>query len=86
MGMQDKTPLVSVIMGVHGAHLPVHELENAIQSVLNQTFSDFEFLICEEGSSFEIRQILENYAENDSRIQLVGGCGNTQSVLSWDAT
>lgn len=75
MGMQDKTPLVSVIMGVHGAHLPVHELENAIQSVLNQTFSDFEFLICEEGSSFEIRQILENYAENDSRIQLVDGCG-----------
>lgn len=46
MRMPDKNPLVSVIMGVHGVRLPVHVLESAIQSVLNQTFSEFEFLIC----------------------------------------
>jgi glycosyltransferase involved in cell wall biosynthesis len=62
------TPLVSVLMPVYNAERYVAE---AIESILSQTFRDFEFLIVDDGSTDGSRAILEPFAVRDSRIQLV---------------
>ena len=41
-----------------------------MESILNQTFRDFEFLIVDDGSVDDSRAILQTYAERDSRIRL----------------
>ncbi|MDD4052568.1 MAG: glycosyltransferase [candidate division Zixibacteria bacterium] len=44
-------------------------LRQAIDSVLGQTFGDFEFIIIDDGSADDSRPIIENYA--DARIRLL---------------
>ena len=46
-------------------------LDLAIESVLAQTFSDFEFLILDDGSTDRSRAIVERHAAVDSRIRLI---------------
>lgn len=58
-------PAVSVVMPVYNS---VKYLAEAIESILNQTFSDFEFLIFDDGSTDGSAQIIKNYAAEDSRI------------------
>lgn len=57
---------VSVVMSVYNGEKYLRE---AIDSVLNQTFKDFEFIIINDGSTDETQEILESY--NDSRIILI---------------
>jgi GT2 family glycosyltransferase len=59
-------PRLSVIMSVYNdaIYLPV-----AIESILAQTFSDFEFLIVDDGSDDDSGSIIERYAGQDSRIR-----------------
>lgn len=62
-----KRPYLSVIMGVYNC--PTREmLFRAIDSVLGQTFTDFEFIICNDGSDNETGKWLKEAAEKDSRI------------------
>lgn len=60
------TPSVTVVMPVYNG-LPY--LKEAIQSVLNQTFTDFEFLIIDDGSTDASVACIESY--RDSRIRFV---------------
>lgn len=46
-------------------------LSEAIESVLNQTFTDFEFIIVNDGSSDDSKQIIESYAKSDARIRII---------------
>ena len=62
------TPTVSVLMPVHNAE---PYLRRAVESILDQTFADFEFLIIDDGSTDGSRATLERYAAQDSRIRLV---------------
>lgn len=62
------SPMLSVIMGVYN-NAPF--LREAIESILNQTFSDFEFIIVDDGSTDESPFILKEYAEKDGRIKLL---------------
>ena len=64
----EKIPLISVIMSVYNAEKYLHD---AIDSVLNQTFSDFEFLIIEDCSTDNSLQILEEYNRKDDRIIII---------------
>lgn len=61
-------PLVSVIMPVYNAQLYLAE---AVESILNQTFSDFEFITIDDGSTDKSLKILQRYAALDDRIVLV---------------
>ena len=45
-------------------------LREAVDSILNQTFGDFEFVIVDDCSTDATRQILEEYAGRDSRVKL----------------
>lgn len=59
-------PKVSVVLPVYNAALYVKE---AVQSVLNQTFQNFELLIYNDGSTDNSLEILQQF--EDSRIRIV---------------
>jgi glycosyltransferase involved in cell wall biosynthesis len=60
-------PAISVIMSVYNAE---RYLSAAIQSLLAQTFTDFEFIIIDDGSTDRSAAILADFAEKDSRIRI----------------
>ncbi len=60
-------PLVSILMPVYNA---ADYLKQAVDSILQQTFEDFEFLIIDDGSTDQSLQILQFYATKDKRIKL----------------
>ncbi len=62
--------LVSVIMSTYNEKLEY--LKEAIESVRNQTYHDFEFLIVlDNPENAEIRQCVLEYVEKDARIQAI---------------
>lgn len=66
--MINTTPTLSVVMSVYNAG---DYLCKAVDSILNQTFHDFEFIIIEDCSTDDSLQILEKYAQKDARIILI---------------
>ena len=62
------SPAVSVVMPVHNA-LP--HLDQAVESILRQTFSDFEFIILDDASTDGSLDRLREWAARDSRIRLL---------------
>jgi len=59
-------PKVTVLMSIYNGE---KYLKEAVDSILNQTFKDFEFLIIDDGSTDRSLEILESY--NDPRIIIV---------------
>lgn len=68
-------PKVSVLMGVYFTGENTQDLENSVKSILSQTYTDFEFLIHDEGSNAAAEALLDQLAAADSRILLVRGDG-----------
>lgn len=58
-------PKISCIMPVYNTE---KYLEECIESILNQTFIDFEFIISNDGSTDRSSEIIKKYAKKDSRI------------------
>ena len=69
-----KNPLVSVVMVVCNVE---RFLGEAIESILGQTYRDFEFVIVDFGSSDKSKEIISSYAARDSRMKLheIPHCG-----------
>ena len=67
-----KIPKISVLMPVYNCELYIKE---AIDSILNQTFADFEFLIIDDASSDDTIEIIKSY--KDSRIKLIEKAENS---------
>ncbi len=65
--MSDKTPLVSVVMPVFNA---APYLDEAIESILQQTFSKFELIIINDGSTDSSFEMLQKWEKADQRIRL----------------
>ena len=62
------SPTISVIMAVYNAEPYLHE---SIQSILTQTFDNFEFFIVDDCSTDASRKIITDYAQKDARIKLL---------------
>ncbi len=66
------SPLVSVVMPVYNAELYVFE---AVESILQQTFEDFEFIIVDDASTDNTRIVLDKI--QDSRIVRINNTNRT---------
>ncbi|MDR1243868.1 MAG: glycosyltransferase family 2 protein [Endomicrobium sp.] len=76
--METKTPKISVVMPTYNAE---EHLSKAIDSILAQTFDDFEFLIVNDNSKDKTREIIKSY--NDERIRLIDGqCKGLAAALN----
>ena len=60
-----KSPKISVIMAVHDGEA---YLSLAVESILKQSFKDFEFIIVDDASSDQSPDILEEFVQKDGRI------------------
>ena len=73
--MKNKSPLVTVLMPVYNGE---KYLQPAIESILNQTFKDFEFLIINDGSTDNSENIILSF--KDARIRYVKNEKNRQLI------
>ena len=66
--MPYEKPLLSIIV-------PVYKVENYLQkcidSILAQTFTDFELILVDDGSKDRSGQICDEYAEMDERVKVI---------------
>lgn len=51
-------------------------LEQAIESIISQTYADFEFIIVNDGSSDDSADIIEKWEDRDKRIRVVTNAQN----------
>lgn len=77
-------PLISVVMPVYNA-LPF--LDESISSILNQTLTDFEFVIFDDASTDGSVELLRQWSKRDKRIHLheskerLGVSGSSNAVV-----
>lgn len=64
----EKTPLVSIINPTFN---DAQYIETSIRSVLSQDFTDFEYIIINDGSTDDTEKIVKRLQKEDSRIHLV---------------
>jgi glycosyltransferase involved in cell wall biosynthesis len=80
-------PLISVVMPVYNSEKYLHE---AVESILGQTFTDFELIAIDDGSSDGSAAILESFCRSDTRMivqrhsqnQGIGAAVNTGLALA----
>lgn len=83
MNKQDN--FVSVLMPAYNAEKYIGE---AIESILQQTYKNFEFIICNDASTDNTWNIIQEYAKRDSRIIPINNeknlyiAGNRNKLLS----
>ena len=65
--MNETTPKISVIVPVYKAEAYLHR---CVDSLLAQTFTDFEILLIDDGSPDRSGEICDEYARKDSRVRV----------------
>jgi glycosyltransferase involved in cell wall biosynthesis len=63
-----EAPLVSVLMANYNYSGYIGQ---AIESVLGQTYQNFEIVVCDDGSTDDSREVIQKYADRDPRVRLV---------------
>lgn len=63
----NKNPEISIIVPVYNTE---QYISRCIESILNQTFKDFELILIDDGSKDKSGKICDKYAKNDSRIRV----------------
>ena len=66
-------PKISIVMSVYNGSFYLRE---SIESILNQTFVDFEFIIINDCSTDNSWEVMNKYAERDLRIILINNPAN----------
>lgn len=74
-----KTPMVSILIPTYNGEKYLGE---AIDSVLGQTYQDFELIVGDDGSSDGTREIVLSYT--DDRIQYLRNDSNLGMVYNWN--
>lgn len=75
--MKQNKPILSIVMPVYNR---ADYLRESLESILNQSFSDFEFIIIDDGSSDGSVEIIQSY--KDERINLFVNSENKGIVYS----
>lgn len=75
-------PKVSVLMPAYNAE---RFLDEAMESILQQTYTDFELIVVDDGSTDSTPEILRRYVEQDSRVRVLRNETNLGIVhaLNW---
>jgi glycosyltransferase involved in cell wall biosynthesis len=60
-------PFVSIIMPIYNTN--VEHLKEAIESILKQRYSNFEFIIIDDGSTLDMCSIVKSYSDIDKRVK-----------------
>jgi len=68
IALKGKVPIVSVNIPIYNC---ASYLKETIESILNQTFQDFELIMCNDGSTDNSLEIAQSFAANDSRIMVI---------------
>lgn len=63
-----KSPLISIIVPVYNSEEHLHK---CINSILNQTLTDFELLLINDGSKDRSGKICDVFAEKDKRVKVI---------------
>ena len=76
---------ITVMMAAYNAQ---QYIRRALDSLLSQTFEDFDVIICNDGSKDETGAICDSYVRNDSRIHVIhqensGVCVTRNNCLDW---
>jgi glycosyltransferase involved in cell wall biosynthesis len=79
--MNQNQPLVSIGMPVYNGE---RFLENALNSILAQTFRDFELIISDNGSTDRTEEICRQYAQIDQRIRYYRHAQNLGAGWNFD--
>lgn len=83
----ENQPLISVIIPVYNVENYLHE---CVDSVLNQTYGNFEILLVNDGSTDSSGKICDEYLEKDDRITVIhqknGGPSKTRNTGLENAT
>jgi len=66
--------LISIIMAAYNAEKTI---EQAIESVLNQTYSNFELLVVNDCSEDQTVSLVRRIAEKDRRVRLISNKKNS---------
>ena len=72
-----ETPLISVIVPIYNVE---KHLRKCIESIINQTYSNLEIILINDGSTDSSQGICEEYAAQDSRIII-----KQKKMAAWQA-
>lgn len=74
-------PRLSVIVPVYKVEKYIHK---CVESILNQTFTDFELILVDDGSPDDCGRICDEYAKKDSRVRVIhkenGGQSSARNI------
>ena len=66
MVQSDNQPLVTIVLPVFNAEKTISEI---IQSVICQSYSNWELIIVDDGSTDGSRAVIRSFTKNDTRIR-----------------
>ncbi len=75
----NKIPMVSVILPTYNR---VALLDCAIQSILSQSFAEFELIVINDASTDDTKEYLDNLAKKDSRVRFIHNKENNYPDIS----
>ena len=75
--MTNNTPLISIVMPVYNA---ARFLYPCLNSVLAQTYKNWELLVVDDGSTDDSKKIIQEFAAKEHRIQLIAKANEGVSI------
>ena len=75
-------PLVSIIMATYNNEKTIGE---SIESINNQTFSDYELIICDDGSTDTTSDVVASFQKKNSRIRYLKITHTGEPAKVWNA-